>query len=69
MTKLTGPQQHAWLAKRLNDMHRVFARRVIALHADAGQPDERHESAHEVPAAAATAELIVCDPAHAGVVA
>ena len=29
------PQQHEWLAKRLNDMHRVFAQRVRALDADA----------------------------------
>ena len=31
------PRQHEWLAKRLNDMHRVFARRVSALDADAWQ--------------------------------
>ncbi len=29
------PRQHEWLAKRLNDMHRVFAHRVSALDADA----------------------------------
>jgi hypothetical protein len=29
------PVQHAWLAKRLNDMHRVFVDRVSALDADA----------------------------------
>ena len=29
----TRPSQHAWLAKRLNDMHRVFANRVAALDA------------------------------------
>lgn len=28
------PRQHEWLAKRLNDMHRVFAQRVSALDAD-----------------------------------
>jgi hypothetical protein len=33
------PRQHAWLAQRLNDMHRVFARRVSALDADAWHPE------------------------------
>ena len=33
------PRQHEWLAKRLNDLHRVFAARVSALDADAAQPD------------------------------
>jgi hypothetical protein len=28
------PRQHEWLAKRLNEMHRVFAQRVKALEAD-----------------------------------
>jgi hypothetical protein len=28
------PRQHTWLAKRLNDMHRVFAPRIKALDAD-----------------------------------
>ena len=28
-------RQHEWLAKRLNDMHRVFAQRVRVLDADA----------------------------------
>lgn len=32
------PRQHEWLAKRLNDMHRVFAHRVSELDADAWQP-------------------------------
>ncbi len=34
------PRQHEWLAKRLNDMHRVFSHRVRALDADNWQPDE-----------------------------
>jgi hypothetical protein len=33
------PRQHEWLATRLNDMHRVFARRVAELDADAWQPE------------------------------
>lgn len=33
------PRQHEWLAKRLNDMHRVFARRVGELDASALQPE------------------------------
>ena len=33
------PHQHEWLAKRLNDMHRVFAPRVSALEADAWRPE------------------------------
>jgi hypothetical protein len=28
------PHQHEWLAKRLNEMHRVFAPRVRALEVD-----------------------------------
>jgi hypothetical protein len=28
------PVQHAWLAKRLNDMHRVFVNRVSEIDAD-----------------------------------
>jgi hypothetical protein len=32
-TKPDWPRQHEWLAKRLNDMHRVFAQRVRALDA------------------------------------
>ena len=28
------PKQHQWLAKRLNDLHRVFSARVAALDAD-----------------------------------
>jgi hypothetical protein len=27
------PRQHEWLAKQLNDSHRAFARRVVALDA------------------------------------
>ena len=34
-----SPRQHEWLAKRLNDMHRVFAQRVSALDADAWRPE------------------------------
>ncbi len=34
------PRQHEWLAKRLNDMHRVFARRVKELDADLWRPNE-----------------------------
>jgi hypothetical protein len=34
------PRQHAWLAKRLNEMHRVLRPRVRALNAEAWQPDE-----------------------------
>jgi hypothetical protein len=30
------PRQHEWLAKRLNEMHRVLAPRVISLEAEAG---------------------------------
>jgi hypothetical protein len=33
------PRQHEWLAKRLNDMHRVFAPRVRALDVDAWHPE------------------------------
>ncbi len=33
------PRQHAWLAARLNALHRAFARRVAALDADAWQPE------------------------------
>jgi Domain of unknown function (DUF4268) len=34
------PRQHEWLAKRLNELHRVFARRVNALDpSDAVQSD------------------------------
>jgi hypothetical protein len=33
------PRQHEWLAKRLHDMHRVFAQRVSALDADAWHPE------------------------------
>src|SRR5262249_32579022 len=33
------PRQHEWLAKRLNDMYRVFAQRVRALDAGAWRPE------------------------------
>lgn len=33
------PRQHEWLAKRLNDLHRVLASRVGALDADERVPD------------------------------
>jgi len=33
------PRQHEWLATRLNDMHRVFARRIRELDADTWQTD------------------------------
>ncbi len=33
------PRQHEWLARRLNDMHRVLARRVAVLDADEGRPE------------------------------
>jgi hypothetical protein len=33
--KADWPRQHEWMAKRLNDMHRVFADRISALDADA----------------------------------
>jgi hypothetical protein len=39
------PRQHEWLAKRLNDMHRVFAHRVSALDADAWRPGSLPASA------------------------
>jgi hypothetical protein len=38
------PRQHEWLAKRLNDLQRVFAQRVRALDADDWQPDEEAEA-------------------------
>lgn len=34
------PRQQEWLAKRLNDMHRVLTDRVRALDADAWQPED-----------------------------
>jgi Domain of unknown function (DUF4268) len=37
--KADWPRQHEWLAKRLNDMRRVFGRRVSALDADEWQPE------------------------------
>jgi hypothetical protein len=33
------PRQHEWLAKRLNDMHRVFNGCVRALDADTWRPE------------------------------
>ncbi|QQO19483.1 DUF4268 domain-containing protein [Bradyrhizobium diazoefficiens] len=33
------PQQHQWLAKRLNDLHRVLSVRVAALNADKWNPE------------------------------
>ena len=58
MTKLTGPSSMlGWPSGSMN-MIACSPRRVVALHADAGQPDEHHVRA-QVPAAAATAELIV----------
>ena len=33
------PRQHEWLAKRLNDLHRVLAQRVAALDAEAWRPE------------------------------
>jgi hypothetical protein len=35
----TWPAQHVWLAKRLNDMHRVFVQRVGAMDISAVPPD------------------------------
>jgi hypothetical protein len=32
-------RQHEWLAKRLNDMHRVFVHRIASLDADSWRPD------------------------------
>jgi Domain of unknown function (DUF4268) len=34
-----SPRQHDWMAKRLNDMHRVFSRRVAEFDADSGVDD------------------------------
>jgi Domain of unknown function (DUF4268) len=39
------PRQHEWLAKRLNNMHRVFAPRIKPLNADAWRPTM--SAAHE----------------------
>lgn len=33
------PRQHEWLAKRLNELHRVFAPRISVLNADAWRPE------------------------------
>ncbi len=38
------PRQHEWLAKRLNDLHRVFAQRVADLDVDQEEPDEADET-------------------------
>jgi hypothetical protein len=40
--KADWPRQHEWLAKRLNDMHRVFSDRVKALDPDSWRPDDVH---------------------------
>ena len=40
--KTDWPRQHEWMAKRLNDMHRVFADRIGALDADAWKPESEH---------------------------
>jgi hypothetical protein len=32
---LLPPRKHEWLAKHLNDLHRVFAPRVASLHVEA----------------------------------
>lgn len=37
--KADWPRQHEWLAKRLNDLRRVFSDRVKALDADQWQPE------------------------------
>lgn len=37
------PRQHEWLAKHLNDFHRVFVNRVRLLDADAWKPAENDE--------------------------
>ena len=34
------PEQHQWLADRLNDLHKVFASRIKAHKADDGRPDD-----------------------------
>ncbi len=46
------PRQHEWLAKRLNDMHRVLTDRVRALDADAWQPALKNlvDHSEETPA-------------------
>lgn len=41
--KADWPRQHEWLAKRLNDMHRVLALRVKELDADAWRPEDERE--------------------------
>ena len=46
--------QHEWLAKRLNDMHKVFASRVRALDADAQPPQERSSPRSPDTSASAT---------------
>lgn len=42
------PRQHAWLTKQLNDMHRIFARRVRALNANDWRP-ENPDDGPEIP--------------------
>jgi hypothetical protein len=41
--KADWPRQHEWLAKHMNDMHRVFSGRVKALDVGQWRPDEEHE--------------------------
>lgn len=41
------PRQHDWLAKRLNDLHRVFVNRVRVLDADTWQPSDQESSRAE----------------------
>jgi hypothetical protein len=42
--QLDWPRQHEWLAKHLNDFHRVFVNRVRLLNADDWNPVEQDES-------------------------
>lgn len=39
--KADWPRQHEWLARRLNEMHRVLSRRVSELDADQWQPESK----------------------------
>lgn len=47
--KADWPRQHEWLAKHLNNLHRVFANRISALDADAWQL-ERAENVQKLHA-------------------
>jgi hypothetical protein len=40
--KADWPSQHAWMTKRLDDMHRVFADRIAALDAGGWKPKGEH---------------------------